>query len=238
MYLLAPSEAYTSSPASPIVFALQQVIKIKSRASHVSWVTYPLPISSISRWRTIVAGDLSTKRLDHLAFSVYDQLLVPVSSLAFPMPETFPSANLARPQSLGPRLRLFQSPAITLSPSRDAKIEFELNWPPSSLEVMHRHRLLHIAYACSPAHSQERLEWIVVSCVDEKGEIWKTVPKLLRYPPGPVEVVRARVVWSICKMLIDTADVEWRVIISKLGVPSKAEAKGEFALAATSRAFH
>lgn len=195
----------------------------------MSMVVYPVPLSNVSRHRTIIPGDSTATRLDRLAFSVYDQLLVPVSNLAFPVPETFPSAPIIRPQSLGPVTRLFQSPAMTLSPARATRLEFELHWPASSLEVLHRHRLLHVAYACSPAHGQGAgLEWIVVSCIDEKGEIWKTLPRLLRIPPGTVvEAIRARAVWSITKMLAETADVEWRVVICKLGTPSKAEVRGE-----------
>lgn len=227
IYILAPPEAYTASPASPIISALQSMIKSRIGPGS-SWVVNPVPLSAVSRWRTIVPGESSLGRLDRLAFAVYDQLLIAVSSLAFPVPETFPSANLARPQLVGPTVRTFQSPAITMSPARRTDIEFDLTWPAASLEVLHRHRLLHVAYACSPAHGDGGLEWIAVSCVDEKGEIWKTMPRLLRIPPGAsVETLRVKMVWSISKMLIDTADVEWRVIISKLGVPSKADLKGE-----------
>lgn len=225
VYLLMPEDDYRPQPSSPVVLALQQIMRI--RQANMSLITYPLSIASITGWRSLTGSDTPVKALERLAFSVYDQLLIPVSSLAFPMPETFPSANLMRPQSLGPASRVFQSPAVTVSPLRESKIEFQLKWPAPSLEVLHRHRILHVAYTFVPG-AAEGPGWIVVSCIDEKGEIWKTLPKVMKLKPEDLpEVTMTRFVWSIAKMLAETADVEWRVVISRIGVPNKAEIKGE-----------
>lgn len=209
-----------------MIFALQQIFK--SKTPNMSIVIYPLPITTIARGRHMHCSDSATRRLDRLAFSVYDQLLIPVSSLNMPVPDSFPSANYARHPSLGPVTRLFQSPALTVAPARNHRTEFELSWPPTSLEIEHRHRLLHISYACSSSPASAGAERMVVSCIDEKGEVWKTLPRILRFPPGAVaEVQRVRQVWSIAQLLAGTADVEWRVVISKLGFLNEAEMKGE-----------
>lgn len=130
--------------------------------------------------------------------------------------------------SIGPNIRLFQSPAMTLSPARQTKIQFELQWPPSSLEVLHRHRLLHIAYTCTPVRGAVGVEWIVMTCIDEKGEMWKTGQKLARVPLGQsVNLMRSKVVWNLARVMTAKADVEWRVIICKVGGVSKEEIAGE-----------
>lgn len=226
IYLLAPLEAHSNSPTAPVVSALQQIFK--SKTPNMSIVIYPLPLSTVVRWRHLLRTDTSSRRLERLVFSVYDQLLVPVSSLALPVPETFPSANHSRHPSLGPVTRLFQSPALTITPARMCRTEFDLSWPPESLEVEHRHRLLHVSYASLSAPGADGVERMVVSCIDEVGEVWKTLPRILRHPPSAIpEVQRIRQVWSITQLLAGTADVEWRVIISKLGLPNEAEVKGE-----------
>lgn len=226
LYVLAPLEAHSNSPSSPFVSALQQILK--SKTPNMSIVTYTVPLSTVIRWRHLLRSDTASRRLERLVFSVYDQLLVPVSTLALPVPETFPSANHVRHPSLGPVTRLFQSPALTISPSRESKTEFNLNWPPTSLEIQHRHRLLHVAYACLPAGSDGD-ERLVISCIDEVGEVWKTLPRILRHPPGAVpEVQRIRQVWSVTQLLAGTADVEWRVIITKVGLPNEIEVKGAY----------
>ncbi|SCV70770.1 BQ2448_3532 [Microbotryum intermedium] len=226
IYLLDPSEASPTSTAPSIIAALSHILKL--RASTMSLVVYPLPLSTVSRWRSIAPADSIAARLRRLAFAVYDTLLVSISSLPAPVPETFPSSQIGRHPVLGPLTRLYQSPAVTASPVRQTSIEFALVWPPSSLEVLHRHRLFHIAYGCfrAPAEGAHgpTHEWIVISGIDEKGETWKSVPQIVRYPPQmQLEEARARQVWKAAKSLHDTADIEWRVVVTKLGNMSKSE---------------
>lgn len=224
IYLLTPGGALPTSLTSPIVSTLQQL----QRTRHVNQapLVYPLPLSAIADSRTMFLGDSSTARLDRLAFAVYDQLLVPIAKLRFPAPETFPSAP---PFAVapGPSLRLFQFPAIKLSPARKPQIQFELNWPASSLEVTQRHRILHIGYSVTPIEGHSNLEWVVASCIDEKGELWRTIPKVVRCPPGvSPEAARVKIVIAMLKTFADVADVEWRVVITRLGLLTKMELKG------------
>ena len=232
VYVLTPPGRLPTSAQSPVAVAVQQLLK--SRAGTMSMVVYPVPLSAVSRSRALgPSGDPVAARLSRLAFSVYDQLLVPVAQLHFPVPETFPTAQHHPLAAAGAPARLFQCPSITLAPARPARLQFELGWPAASLEVEHRHRLLHVAYACVPAGGPDgAVEWVVVCMVDDKGEMWKTLPRLVRFPPsGPVrEVIRARAVWSMARMLADAADVEWRLVIAHLGELSLVELRAWEAL--------
>ncbi|KAI5475687.1 hypothetical protein MNV49_001062 [Pseudohyphozyma bogoriensis] len=240
VYLLTPPGPLPTSPTSPIALTIQQLVKSKSAS--MSLVVYPVPISTIADSRTMILGESTANRLDRLAFSVFDQLQIPVSKLHFPVPETFPTAPFNH--AVGPAARPFQFPAITLSPIKKPHIEFELAWPSSSLEVMHRHRLLHVGYTVFPVEGESNLEWLVTSVIDERGETWKMVPKLIRCPAGAAtEMARAKLVWAIARTVADQADVEWRMVICRLGLMSKIEMKAWHAvlkeqISLTKRAVH
>lgn len=223
IYLLTPPGPLPTTAPAPIAHAVSQLNKLKS--DHTSLLVFPLPLASIFDSRPLAVGELACGRFDHLAFSIYDQLLIPVTKLPSPIPDTFPSASLGLPPGLD--TRLFQSPAITLSPARKPSIEFELQWPPSSLEIMDRHRILHVGYSCSPIKNDPDLEWIVVSCIDEKGEMWRTVPKLVRTTGGRAsEPIRVKFVWSIANAMAEKVDVEWRMVICRTGTMSLSELQG------------
>ncbi|GAA5989376.1 hypothetical protein JCM11641_004204 [Rhodosporidiobolus odoratus] len=215
------------SVSSPITSILHQIGK--SRTPVVSMHPVPVPLSSIIRSGPSFSNHGDGDGLLHLAFSLYDQLQIPVGRLRIPAPETFPTARPAPVAALGPAVRLFQAPAITLSPSpsKAPQVQFALNWPASSLEVEHRHRLLHVCYGSKRVGSGDATqEWLAVSLIDEKGEVWKNMPRCVKIPPGVVaDVHLVRVVWSFSKALVDAADVEWRVVICKLGEPTAIEAK-------------
>lgn len=224
VYLLAPPNLSPSATSS-LSFVIQQLLKSRSAATTFSMLVYPVPISTITNSKSISADDSATSRFNQLAFSVYDQLLVSIQKIRAPVPETFPSSSSAA--TVGPFSRLFQAPAITISPSRTTVIKFELSWPPASLEVMHRHRILHVGYKFISAGNLEGVEWVVLSFIDEKGEIWKTVPKLVRSSTSDAgDRAKIKMVWSIAKAVAETADVEWRIVICKLGLISKSELTG------------
>lgn len=228
VYLLTPPGPLPTSPSSPIALTIQQLLKTKTSLTSV--LVYPLPLSTIADFRAIGVGQSSMNRFDRLSFSVYDQLFISVARLHSPIPDTFPSTSVVPLPGL--TTRAFQSPAITLSPARRPQIEFELQWPPSSLEVLHRHRILHVGYTSTIAVPGEPgLEWIVVVCIDEKGETWKAIPKLVRIPAGAAgDTARVRVVWSVARSVAEKADVEWRIVVCRLGCIPTAEIKGSFSL--------
>lgn len=225
VYLLTPPGPLPISPTSPVALTIQQLLKCRSAA--LSVLVYPIALSSALDPSAATSDDNSTSRLAKVAFSVYDQLLVPITKLRAPIPETFPSASLA--PSMGPATKLFQCPSITIFPTRRTKLKFELSWPPASLEVLHRHRMLHVAYATQRAQKEAGgSEWIALSFTDERGEIWKTIPKLVRVPAGSAgDAARVRTVWTLTKAAAESADVEWRIVVCRLGLITKSELHGE-----------
>lgn len=67
-----------------------------------------------------------------------------------------------------------------------------------------------------------------MTCIDEKGEMWKTGQKLARVSSGQsVTLMRSKVVWNLARVMSAKADVEWRVVICKVGGINKEEIAGE-----------
>ncbi|GAA5839470.1 hypothetical protein JCM11251_002734 [Rhodosporidiobolus azoricus] len=225
VYILSPFADSPLSPASPVAGILHQINK--SRSPLVNMQPCPVHLDHVAPYHPSLNGFGSIERLVSLAFSVYDQLQIPVGRLRIPAPETFPTARPAPVNALGPAVRLFQAPAVTLCPSKVPQIQFSLSWPASSLEVEHRHRFLHICYGSEPVvPGDSSQEWLAVTQIDDRGETWRTIPRYLKIPANVVpDVHRVRVVWSFTKALVDATDVEWRVVVCKLGEPSAVEAK-------------
>ncbi|GAA5974538.1 hypothetical protein JCM5350_001181 [Sporobolomyces pararoseus] len=214
-----PESYSTSSPLHGILNLLQRP---KSPISTL--VACPVPISQLNKSEPS-QGRYSASLLGTYAFSLYDQLLVPVARLRLPVPETFPSAAATpSPASQGPAIRLFQSPAIKLSPVRPRKISFDMNFPLSTLAVQQRHRFLHVCYTSSPASTDGSADWIHLASIDDTGENWRTINRLMKIPTGvPGDVMRARLVWQLILSLLQSIDVEWRIVICRLGEPSVVE---------------
>ncbi|BGP31055.1 hypothetical protein JCM10296v2_002819 [Rhodotorula toruloides] len=223
VYLILPPGESPLAPKSPLAGILHQIGK--SRSTIVNMVACPVSLSSITRCTSPTPDEPVPSRLVRLALNVYDQLQVPIERLRLPAPETFPSARPPPIAPLGPAVRLFQAPAFSIAPPKPHKVDFVLAWPSPSLEVEQRHRILHIAYASRPTASGDG-EWLVITIIDERGEIWRVSPRVLKLPNGAVaDVHRARVVWTLLKGMIDCADVEWRIVICKVGEPTAVEAK-------------
>ncbi|BGP07014.1 hypothetical protein JCM10049v2_002844 [Rhodotorula toruloides] len=223
VYLVLPHGESPLAPKSPLAGILHQIGK--SRSTVVNMVACPVSLSSITHCTSSAPDEPGPNRLLRLAFNVYDQLQVPIERLRLPAPETFPSARPPPIAPLGPAVRLFQAPAFSIAPPKPLKVDFVLAWPSPSLEVEQRHRILHIAYASRTMASGDG-EWLVITIIDERGEIWRVSPRMLKLPNGAVaDVHRARVVWTLLKGMIDCADVEWRIVICKVDEPSPVEAK-------------
>lgn len=219
VYLLFPSTLEISATIQ-ITIALHQLLRINSTTSKV--IIHLLPLS------TITCSSTSTHyaaQLNQLAFQIYDRLPIPILQIKPPPPETFTNLFTA-PASPTP-IRLFQSPAFTLSPQRKTAVEFELKWPVPSLEILHRHRILHIAYDRVVIKNFPGYEWIVVGAIDESGESWKTVPKLIKTAQRTTyERLGLKEVWRIAQTSMAKVDVEWRVVICRYGLMSKIEIQG------------
>ncbi|GAA5936045.1 hypothetical protein JCM3775_003565 [Rhodotorula graminis] len=227
VYLIAPLADSPLAQGSPLASIIHQVGKSRHGASAVNMLPCTIPMASLARSGPSTSTSSTAGRLARLAFSVYDQLQIPVERLRFPMPETFPSARPPPLAPLGPAIRLYTAPAVNVAPAASSRaVQFSLSWPPMALEVEHRHRLLHVCYTSRRLAEDSEQECLVVATVDEKGESWKVAPRLIKAPVGPLaDVQRVRLVWSFVKSLVDAVDVEWRIVLCKLGEPTGLEAK-------------
>lgn len=108
--------------------------------------------------------------------------------------------------------------------------QLNIRWPPSGIDVAARHRILHLGYQVGPHRS-----WVVVSTVDELGQQHQLGLKFLhpsnlpsQDPPQThhiskveddhrldMQVVSA--VWQVIRKMLLSTNVEWRIVITKLG---------------------
>lgn len=224
-YVISPEGVAPLTTSSPL-FTLLHLLQ-RSKPALSSIVSIPISISQLYREGSS-CGKTNTERTNVLAFSLYDQLQVPVTKLRFPIPETFPSAAAApNPANQSPNVRLFQSPAVTISPIRPRKISFDMHFPVSTLAIQQRHRFLHVGYTSKSASPDGLAHWVYVSTVDETGESWRSVNRFVKVPPGvPGDVLRVRLVWSLILQLLQGVDVEWRIVVCRLDEPTILEIRG------------
>jgi mediator of RNA polymerase II transcription subunit 13 len=132
----------------------------------------------------------------------------------------------------GERVRkYFQEPALTLARSNYHKVTFN-NTPHASLDVMDRHTFVHVGYQVSPCG-----KWILVACVDQRGEghdlgVWLTQTPGEDDSEGEVsdEMFLVKKVWDFAVQFARRADVEWRMVLSKLGTMGENEVNGAWLL--------
>ena len=122
-----------------------------------------------------------------------------------------------------------EAPAYTLVTSATSKsrgtavlprISFALESSASSLDVTHRHMLLHVGYQISTCG-----RWIIAACIDGEGEAHDL--KAWLTPDDNVEEFMVAQVWTFAYAFARRANVEWRIVVSKLGLISYSEANGE-----------
>ncbi|KWU47276.1 hypothetical protein RHOSPDRAFT_30692 [Rhodotorula sp. JG-1b] len=222
VYVHASVEASLDS-LGPLAEIIQQITKCRINPNTASANVLAVPLPSGPAHGSL---DVNASALAHIAFAVYDQLQVAIERIRLPVPETFPTARPPPVAPLGPAIRLFQAPVISIALPDSQEPQFALSWPPSSFDIEYRHRFLHVCYATRPVPGCPGQEWLVISIVDEKGETWRVLPRYLKYPPNiVVDVHRARIIWNFTKGVVESADVEWRVLVCKLGEPSAVEIK-------------
>jgi hypothetical protein len=164
------------------------------------------------------ATALSIPSLLHVSLSVYCRHLAgsqPKSGL--PTPPASPAANeaaVARQEDRRP------TPAFLLEPSyrRCQPVQFSSEWPPSSHDVLDRHRFLHVAYTAVAKDT------IAILMVDDCCEGWElAIERVAVF--DPVEV--AKRVWACAEKQAARASVEWRIVLQTLHVMGVAELDGE-----------
>ncbi|KAK1224128.1 hypothetical protein PQX77_012987 [Marasmius sp. AFHP31] len=210
-FVIVPTVAMTlSSPTlRQVLPAVKKAIKTYSEAQ-ILFQFIPEEVL-IGNMDPSSPDDMGTSRL---CSSMYNRILRPVERV---MSRRF--------FEHGMRVRnYFQEPAVTLSrPARDTKVTY-VNNAHTSLGVIDRHTLLHIGYQVS--HCKK---WLLAACVDQRGEAHDVGVWLLQPPdserdePTSEEMDVVSKVWEFAAQFADKVDVEWRIVIAKLGLLDAAE---------------
>lgn len=155
--------------------------------------------------------------LEILCVSIYNRILVAVDR-----------SMSRRFFEHGERVRKYiQEPALTIARSHHPKVTYN-NVPHAALDVLDRHTFIHVGYQVSPCG-----KWILAACIDQRGEghdlgVWLTQTPGEDDSDGDVsdEMFLARKVWDFAVQFAKRADVEWRMVLSKLGTMGENEVDG------------
>ncbi|KAI9507205.1 mediator complex subunit 13 C-terminal-domain-containing protein [Russula earlei] len=137
------------------------------------------------------------------ACSIYNRILLPVDR------------EMSR-QVIDNSLRtrdFFLEPAFSLARPPHTKVRFVRQFPVLALDVVDRHTLFHVGYQLSSCG-----KWLLACCVDQRGEAHDCTVWLL--PSESPEAFIAQHMWTFAVTVAKRANVEWRIIIAKLGTMS------------------
>ncbi|CCM01039.1 uncharacterized protein FIBRA_03087 [Fibroporia radiculosa] len=212
-YVVTPPSmvGLTSTPLRQILSAIKRTMK--AHPGHgilFHFVPEAFTTGGLADPRALHGG------LELFVHSVYDRILQPV--------ERSMSRILG---ASGARIRSsFHAPAYALTgkiatnsgqgSNGGHMVTFRLDSHPSSLDVVDRHALLHVGYHVTPCG-----RWVLAACVDERGEeyelgVWLT-------PTESVESFVVSQVWSFSRAFAARANVEWRIVVAKLGTMGESE---------------
>lgn len=159
--------------------------------------------------------------LDQLCLAVYNRLPVAVDRVRTMISNS--SDNVSDLRSY------FSAPSITLARPVYNQVSYVRAAHPS-LDVLDRYTLLHIGY-----HLTNCGRWIIACGVDQRGEmhevgVWLTREAGQGDPEGDPETHEAdyavNKVWDFGMQLARKANVEWRVVFTRLGVINEKELHG------------
>lgn len=177
-------------------------------------------------------------QLESFCVNLYNRILIPVDR---PLARMFSPDN--PPISAKPYV---QKPIFTLARPLYNEVTY-VRSAHASLGVLDRYTLLHVGYRTSACR-----KWVMAACVDQRGEAWDQAVWLVKNdhqdPDGEgsgiggggaasvsgggnsEDALVVRRVWDFLLGFAKRADVEWRVVISKLGVMEEAELTGSIFL--------
>ena len=184
--------------------------------------------------------------LDSLCISLYNRILAPVNRAMSRSFSPCDGRNKGNDKAKDKeRVRkYFRDPLLTLARPLHAKVSF-VRAAHASLGVTDRNTFLHVGYQVSPCG-----KWVLAACVDERGEAHNLGVWLVQTPTqgagtperdgsgsgedvavgsGEGEDIYAfvvRKVWEFAIEFARNADVEWRVVVAKLGSVDESELNG------------
>ncbi|KAG2150318.1 mediator complex subunit 13 C-terminal-domain-containing protein [Suillus bovinus] len=109
-----------------------------------------------------------------------------------------------------------QQPFVLARPSNT--VCFAQTTPARSLDVMDRHTFLHVGYRFSTCG-----KWLFAACIDQRGETYDLGTWLIH---DEIETSAVVQVWNFALQFAKRANVEWRIVIAKLGYMTVSELEG------------
>ncbi|SJL01409.1 uncharacterized protein ARMOST_04731 [Armillaria ostoyae] len=199
----------TMTLLSPILRQLFSVVR-KASASHPQMLFHFVP-------EQILYSE-SNSQVEDLCGSVYDRILVPVVRSM--------SRKLS---SAGEVTKFLEDPAFVLArTSEESKVVYsgpKADATAMILGVMDKGTFLHVGYGVS-----ECGKWIFASCNDQRGDghdlgVWLTSKGGGEANEGEVDEMTFLVhkVWDFTARFAKKANIEWRIVIAKLGSMGEAE---------------
>jgi len=159
-----------------------------------------------------------------LCRAVYDRILAPVDR----------TLSLRYSRHDQPDTRYFQHPSFALArpPRARNDLLFVYRTPRTvSLDTTERDIMLHVGYGISQCG-----KWGIAACVDEYGQAYDTRVWLLGEEDDddsrdePPELVLVTKVWDFALQFAKNADVEWRIVLTRLGALPVREVEGKYLL--------
>lgn len=144
------------------------------------------------------------------------------------------SSSSAAAAAAHPSQRVVQAHAFTLARARPLRVRYQDQWPAPAHMLFDRHTFLHAAYGWS----RDR-EWVAAAVVTERGDDQDRFVGSGSSSGGAAgaagdesstststlaELVES--VWSFVEQFAKKVDVEWRIVICRLGVISEDELEG------------
>lgn len=137
---------------------------------------------------------------DRFCHSLYNRILQPVDRLI----------SCRFPDHRGKVREYFQEPSFALARPIYSKVKYVRQTPARSLDAVDRHTFLHVGYQVTP-----RRKWLLAACVDQRGEAHDFGVWLNQNDPN--ETFAVNQIWNFILQFARKANVEWRIVISKLG---------------------
>lgn len=223
VYVLVTDEECQRPNLSLLTLCLRLHLLGRGLVPHLVPLSLITPVLHLLPRRTSESPSWHRNELTRLAFAIYDRLSVTVQRQQSKRLEqlTLPSNAAARQQTLNNLnrdTRTCPAPAFKIFPSRKPLITFSATWPPPTLDILDRHRLLHIAYSTTKDG-----KWLFLASIDEKGEYSSVRARFVEELETKTLLRR---VWNFAREAMEAVNVEWRVNILRQGIMPLAELQG------------
>ncbi|OJA18387.1 hypothetical protein AZE42_00715 [Rhizopogon vesiculosus] len=202
-YIAIPDSAFgLNSPLLREIFSFVKQTQAKRSEAPILFQFIPENLIASSESPSSEASEI-----DALCYATYRRMLKPVErSVA----RVFSDENVET-------VAYFQEQPFVLARS-SSTVHFAQLTPARSLDVMDRHTFLHVGYRFSTCG-----KWLLAACVDHHGENYDLGTWLIQ---DDIETSAVIQVWNFALQFAKRANVEWRIVIAKLGPMTTSELEG------------